>query len=110
MKIQNIPFTITDWDQIDPVEYKGETGTSFWRIYEKDNVRVRVVDYSPGFRSDHFCSRGHILLVLEGTISILLKEGQKFELKSGSSFQVGDDEQNPHLAYTENGAKVFIVD
>ena len=110
MKMKDIPFTITEWDQIDPVEYKGETGTSFWRIFEKSNVRVRMVDYSPGFRLDHYCSRGHILLVLEGTISIQLKDGQTFELKSGSSFQVGDDIKNPHLAYTKNGAKVFIVD
>jgi len=110
MKIGDIPFTISEWDQIAPVEYKGETGTSFWRIFEEGNVRVRIVDYSPGFRSDHFCSRGHILLVLEGTISIQLKDSQTFELKSGSSFQVADDTKNPHLAYTENGAKVFIVD
>jgi len=110
MKIGDIPFTISEWDQIAPVEYKGETGTSFWRIFEEGNVRVRIVDYSPGFRSDHFCSRGHILLVLEGSIHIELKDGQAFELKSGSSFQVGDDIKNPHLAYSENGAKVFIVD
>ncbi len=110
MKIQNVPFTITDWEKIKPVEYKGEFGSSFWRIFESGNIRVRIVEYSPGFKSDHYCSRGHILLVLEGELYIKLKDEQTFLLVQGKSFQAEDDENNPHLAYTEKGAKVFIVD
>lgn len=110
MKIQNVSFAITDWEKIKPVEYKGEFGTSFWRTFESGNIRVRIVDYSPGFKSDHYCNRGHILLVLEGKLYIKLKDGQTFLLDKGMSFQVEDDETNPHLVYTENGAKVFIVD
>ena len=70
MKILNVPFSITDWSKIQPVEYKGETGTSYWQTFEDGNVRVRMVEYSPGFKSDHYCSRGHILLVLEGELYI----------------------------------------
>ena len=110
MKIQNIPFTITDWEKIKPVEYKGESGTSFWRMFESGNIRVRIVEYSSGFISDHYCSRGHILLVLEGELNIKLKDGQTFLLEQGMSFQAEDDKTNPHLAYSEDGAKVFIVD
>ncbi len=110
MEIKNVPFTIIDWGMIEPVEHKGESGTSFWRVFEEGNIRVRMVEYSPGFRSDHYCPRGHILLVLEGEFFIKLKKGQIFQLYSGTSFQVADDESNPHLAYTEKGAKVFIVD
>jgi hypothetical protein len=110
MNIQNVDFTITDWEKIKPVEYPGESGTSYWRIFESGNVRVRVVEYSPGFKSDHFCSRGHILLILEGELGIKFKDGQIFRLVQGMSFQAEDDETNPHLVYTEKGAKVFIVD
>jgi len=110
MKIQNISFTITDWKKIRPVEYKGESGTSFWRTIESGNIRVRIVEYSPGFKSDHYCYRGHIVLVLEGELCIKLKDGQTFLLDKGMSFQAEDDKTNPHLAYTETGAKVFIVD
>lgn len=110
MKILNVPFTITDWSKIQSVEYKGETGTSYWQTFEAGNIRVRMVKYSPGFKSDHYCSRGHILLVLEGELNIKLKDGQTFLLAHGMSFQAVDDETNPHLAYTEKGAKVFIVD
>jgi quercetin dioxygenase-like cupin family protein len=110
MQIQNVPFHLTDWSRISPKEYKGETGTSFWRIFEEGNIRARIVEYSPGFRSDHWCARGHVLLVLEGELTIELKNGQIHRMPPGTSFQAADDDENPHLALTEKGAKVFIVD
>jgi len=69
-----------------------------------------MIEYSPGYKADHWCPRGHVLLVLEGELNIELKDGQKFKLTPGMSFQVADDEENPHLAFTDAGAKVFIVD
>jgi len=110
MKIGDVPFTVTDWSAVVPVEYKGESGTSFWRVFEDGNVRVRVVDYSPGCRSDHWCPRGHVLYVLEGEFGIALKDGRDVRLGPGTSFQVGDDERNPHLGYSESGARALIVD
>lgn len=110
MKIMDVPFETTEWSKIEPSEHKGETGTSFWRTFEAGNIRVRLVEYSPGFKSDHWCARGHVLLVLEGELVIKLKDGREFILNSGTSFQVADDDTNSHLAYTDKGAKVFIVD
>jgi len=110
MKIQDIPFTATDWEKITLEEYKGETGTSFWRTSKNGDIRVRKIEYSPGYRADNWCDKGHILLVLEGELVIQLKNGQEYTLTQGKSFQAGDDESNPHLAFTEKGAKVFIVD
>ena len=110
MKIKNVPFQTTDWNTIKPVEQKGERGTSYWRIFEAGNIRVRMVEYSPGFVSDHWCSRGHVLLVLEGELVIKLKDGRVFNLNPGTSFQVSDEKNNPHLAFTKKRAKVFIVD
>ncbi len=110
MKIKDVPFTVTPWERETPSEYKGETGTSFWRTFEEGNIRVRMIEYSPGYKADHWCPRGHVLLVLQGELVIELKNGQKFKLTPGMSFQVADDEENPHLALTEVGAEVFIVD
>ena len=110
MKIQDVAFSMTRWDDETPAEHKGETGTSFWRTFEEGNLRVRMVEYSPGYKADHWCPRGHVLLVLEGELDIELKDGQDFKLMPGMSFQVADDEKNPHLAFTEKGARVFIVD
>jgi quercetin dioxygenase-like cupin family protein len=110
MIIQDVPFEVTDWSQLTLVEHEGEKGSSQWRTFERGNIRVRVVDYLPGFYSDHWCGRGHVLLVLEGELTVRLKDGREFVMKPGTSFQAADDEANPHLAFTDLGAKVFIVD
>jgi quercetin dioxygenase-like cupin family protein len=110
MKIENAPFTMTEWDKVPAEEHKGEEGTSFWRVRESGNTRVRMVDYSAGYKADHWCSRGHVLLVLEGEIVVELKDGRTFPLGRGMGFQAGDDERNPHLVRTSAAARVFIVD
>ncbi|MEE8605327.1 MAG: DHCW motif cupin fold protein [Candidatus Aminicenantaceae bacterium] len=110
MKIQDVPFEVTDWGQMTLVEHAGEKGTSQWRTFHRGNIRVRMVEYLPGFYSDHWCRRGHVLLVLEGELVIQLRDGREFVMKPGTSFQAEDDEANPHLAFTDKGAKVFIVD
>jgi quercetin dioxygenase-like cupin family protein len=110
MKILDVPFSLTDWEEVTSTEHKGETGTSFWRTFEMGNIRVRMVEYSPGYMADHWCTRGHVLLVLEGELKNELKGGSTHTLTPGMSFQVADDEANPHRASTGKGAKVFIVD
>jgi len=91
-------------------EHKGETGTAYWKTFEKGNIRVRMVEYSPGYLADHWCSRGHVIFVLEGEMINELKDGTKTKLTAGMSYQVEDDETNPHRSYSETGVKLFIVD
>jgi hypothetical protein len=110
MKIEGRGFEVTDWSRVPAEEHRGEAGTSFWRVFENGGLRVRMVDYSAGFRSDHWCARGHVLLVLEGELSIRLRDGREFVLGPGMSFEAGDDEANPHLASSGPGAKAFVVD
>jgi hypothetical protein len=110
MKIVDVPFTVTDWSRVPAEEHPGAEGTSHWRTVEAGNIRARVVEYGPGYRADHWCPRGHILWVIAGDLTVELKDGRRYELKKGMSFQAGDDAANPHLARTEAGAVVFIVD
>jgi quercetin dioxygenase-like cupin family protein len=110
MDIREVPFSFTDWMKVSAQEHKGETGTSFWRTFEKGNIRVRLIDYSESFKSDHWCSRGHVLYVLQGELTIKLKNDKVYVMPEGTSFQVGNDENNPHLALTSTGARVLIVD
>lgn len=110
MKMSDIPFGTTDWTQIERTEHKGEYGTAWWRTREFGGVRVRMVDYSPGYLADHWCQKGHILLVLEGELETELADGRKVFLKPGQSYQVADGAE-PHRSKTgPQGAKLFIVD
>jgi len=110
MKIEHVPYNSINWSNINPVEHKGESGTSFWQTVETGNIRVRIVEYSKGFVADHFCERGHVGLVLEGELQIKLKDRKTFQLKLGMSFLLADDKTNPHTVISDNGAKIFIID
>ena len=109
MNITGIPFGTTDWSKIDPVEYAGTTGKAYWRTREFGAMRVRMVEYSPGYLADHWCSKGHVVLVLEGEFESELADGRKFRLTPGMSYQVADNAE-PHRSYTATGVKLFIVD
>ena len=109
MEMKNIPFGVTNWAEIEPTEHQGETGTAFWRTQQFDNVRVRMVEYTPGYLADHWCNKGHILLCLEGELHTELSDGSMFLLKPGMSYQVADGTA-PHRSFTTTGAKLFIID
>jgi hypothetical protein len=110
MKIPELPFTITDWSQVPSTEHSGETGRALWRTLNIGDVRVRMVEYTPGYVADHWCDRGHILYVLEGELDTELKDGRRFKLTPGKSYQVSDFGDAAHRSSTRIGAKLFIVD
>ena len=109
MRIQDIPFGTTDWSSIPKSEHTGTSGVATWRTRQFGEIRVRMVAYSPGYLADHWCSKGHILLVLEGELETELEDGRKFVLKPGMSYQVADGAE-PHRSSTKTGATLFIVD
>lgn len=109
MEINAIPFGITDWSQIEPTEHPGEQGVAHWRTRQFGAVRVRQVQYSAGYLADHWCSKGHILLCLEGQLDTELDDGRQFTLTAGMSYQVADNAE-AHRSSTASGAKLFIVD
>ncbi|TSA16633.1 MAG: hypothetical protein D4R74_04170 [Betaproteobacteria bacterium] len=109
MNMTGIPFGTTDWSKIEPTEHQGERGVAYWRTGEFGTIRVRLVEYSPGYVADHWCSKGHILFCLEGELHTELQDGRQFEMQAGMSYQVADGEE-AHRSSTEIGAKLFIVD
>jgi hypothetical protein len=109
MKMQDIPFGTTDWQQIERTEHQGECGTAYWRTQHFADIRVRMVEYTPGYLADHWCEKGHILLCLEGELHTELPDGRTFVLKPGMSYQVADHAE-PHRSSTATGARLFIVD
>jgi len=109
MKMSAIPFGATDWSAIEPTEHAGDTGKAIWRTRQFGDIRVRLVDYTPGYLADHWCEKGHILMCLEGELDTELKDGRRFVLKPGMSYQVADNAE-PHRSRTATGAKLFIVD
>jgi hypothetical protein len=109
MQISKISFGLTDWHEIERTEHKGETGMAYWQTQNFGDIRVRVLEYSAGYQADHWCSKGHVLLCLEGQLDVELQDGRTFRLSPGTSYQVGDDAE-AHRSSTITGAKLFAVD
>ena len=109
MQMSDIPFGTTDWSALPATEHPGETGKALWRTCQFGTIRVRMVDYTPGYLADHWCSKGHVLLCLEGELHTELDDGRTFVLRPGMSYQVADNAE-AHRSSTPCGAKLFIVD
>lgn len=109
MNMNDIPFGTTDWSTVETTQHRGETGVASWRTRNFGGMRVRMVEYTPGYLADHWCVKGHILLCLEGELLTELKDGRRFVLTPGTSYQVADDAE-PHRSSTATGARLFIVD
>lgn len=113
MRMSDIPFGTTDWSAIPVTRHAGDAGEALWRTQafgpEGNRIRVRMVEYTPGYVSDHWCEKGHILLCLEGEMETTLADGRVFMLRPGVSYQVADGAE-PHRSVSPRGAKLFIVD
>src|ERR1051325_10604251 len=109
MRITDIPFHTTDWRDVEVTHHRGDTGTATWRTKKFGELRVRMVEYSPGYKADHWCEKGHVLLCLAGELETELADGRVFKLSSGMSYQVADKAE-AHRSRPRSGATLFIVD
>jgi len=109
MQMANIPFTTVDWSNVERTEHRGVQGVAYWRTRQFGTIRVRMVEYTPGYVADHWCGKGHILLCLEGELVTELQDGRNFTLTAGTSYQV-DDVDGSHRSSAPTGAKLFIID
>jgi hypothetical protein len=102
-------FTTVDWNSVPETTHAGETGTAYWKTQQYGDTRVRMVRYSPGYLADHWCKRGHLLLVLDGALQTELDTGEATTLTRGQMYVVADDASS-HRSRTTTGATLFIVD
>ena len=107
--MQPIPFQSIDWSLIPKTEHPGESGTAHWQTLQLPGLRIRIVEYSPGYIADHWCQKGHLVHCLEGEFVSEMEDGEQFVLSKGMSYIVSD-ELSSHRSVTEEGVKLLIVD
>ena len=107
--MQNISFQTIHWDQIPKTEHTGASGTAWWQTLQFPGLRMRMVEYSPGYLADHWCEKGHIVHCLEGRFTSELQSGESFLLTKGMSYVVSD-ELSSHRSHSEKGVKLLIID
>lgn len=109
MEMHGFEFAITDWRSAEVTTRAGLSGVAHSRGRQIGPIRFRLVEYSAGYVSDHWCGKGHVLYCLEGELETTLADGRVFHLSPGMSYEVADEVQ-PHRSATKQGAKLLIVD
>jgi len=109
MNLRDIPFETTDGAAVPSTERRGASGVAGWRTRQLGDLRVRVLKYSPGYRADRWCEKGHILFCVEGELHTESKDGRMAVLKPGMSYHVADGAE-AHRSFTPSGATLFVVD
>jgi quercetin dioxygenase-like cupin family protein len=103
-----IDFQAIDWATIPRTEHPGESGTAYWQTLQLPGLRLRIVEYSPGYLADHWCQKGHIVHCLEGKFISEMEDGGSFLLKKGMTYVVSDN-LSSHRSVCESGVKLLIV-
>ncbi|MDB5252871.1 MAG: hypothetical protein JWP27_2040 [Flaviaesturariibacter sp.] len=109
MDIKPFPFEVFDWAQVPAERHDGESGYADWQVIMAGSIRVRRLVYSPGYKADHWCRKGHIIHCLSGRMTTELDDGRLMELAEGATYIVGDDCE-AHRTSTGDGCVLFVVD
>lgn len=105
----NIPFQTINWANIPKTIHPGNTGTAYWQTLQLPGLRIRLVEYSPGYQADHWCQTGHIVHCLEGELMSEMETGEQYILTTGMSYVVSDG-LSSHRSITKEMVKLLIVD
>jgi hypothetical protein len=109
MNINDIPFQVFDLESLTADEHQGASGVATWKTVTRGNLRIRIVEYSPGYLADHWCEKGHAVFVLDGEFDSELKDGKTYHLTKGMCYLVAD-KTDAHRSSTKTGVKLLIVD
>ncbi len=107
--LNSILFQTTDWNAIPASTHVGESGTAHWRTMQYEGLRIRLVEYSKGYKADHWCKAGHIVYCIEGEMISELADGRSFTISKGMSYQVSDN-VSEHRSHSKEGVTLLIVD
>ncbi len=97
------------WNDLPYEKLNGETGFSLIRTQTHGEIKIRQVEYSEHYLADHWCFKGHIVYVIQGTLQIEHKDAITHTLSAGMTYIIGDDTLQ-HKVKTDIGALILIID
>lgn len=110
MKLENFSIAAINWAKVPVVVQAGETGSAAARTRNLGDIQLRLIDYSVGYKGDHWCIKGHILHVIAGNLIIEHEDQSKTTLTTGTTWHAADGVAPAHRVLCESGASVLIVD
>ena len=110
MKLSGLPVGMIDWSGVPPLAQAGRSGTATARSRQFGDIQLRLVSYSPGYVADHWCDKGHLVFVVDGSLTIEHRDGRRYDLAPGMSYHVSDNDGAAHRVVSTGGASIFVVD
>lgn len=111
MQIDHTRFTKLDFAAQQPGNMPGEAGTAAsCKQIDAAGIRMRVVDYAPGFVGDHWCELGHFGLVLSGEVTIEFTGREPCRIGTGEGFLVSTGGDAPHRVSAPSGGRMLLLD
>ncbi len=98
-----------DWDDGEIIEERGEQGKAVLRVINTDHLRIRLVEFEPGYEAKQELEKSHVALVLDGEVIVEMADGRRLLFTPSMSYLI-EGKLGPHRTFTEMGAKLFIVD
>ncbi len=110
MVLPSTPLIVTRLGEAPRIAEAGETGRSLSRTFQLPELRLRLIEYEAGYLADHWCDRGHVLHVVDGELTLELRDGRSIALRKGDCFVVSDHGDASHRIRTAAGGTAFIAD
>ncbi|MFN8569332.1 MAG: DHCW motif cupin fold protein [Kouleothrix sp.] len=104
------PCIVVDWPAVANERVPGATGDSFWRTVQLPGLRLRVVEYPPGYLADHWCERAHVLHMLGGALAIELADLPEQLFQTGQTCHLAAGHGHRVRTLGDQAAVVLIVD
>ncbi len=90
-------------------EHPGQSGWARWHALEVGASRLRLIELSPAYVANHWCTRGHVILMLAGEVVTEQQDGGELTLGADQWYQLADGGQ-AHRLRSAHGARLFVVD
>lgn len=109
MKIISLQPISVNWKEIESENLMGEIGSANIKTKTFADIKVRRIIYSKNYKADHWCDKGHIVIVIDGQLIIEYKDRENNVIDAGMTYLVGDNSR-AHRAISNIGAEVFVID
>ncbi len=80
-----------------------------YKVYTRDALRLRLVEFYDGFIENDWCMKGHLGIVLEGRAEVLFKNGRKTGFSKGDIIDIPSGDSDKHKTIISHGGSICVL-
>jgi quercetin dioxygenase-like cupin family protein len=79
-----------------------------FKIFKSGKQQLRLLEFSEGFEEAEWCVKGHAFYLLEGELTLRMKDGT-IRLKQGDTGFLGAGEEYAHKVVMNQGGRALLL-